>query len=223
MADRLKRAPRARLLVALAVLAFPLLAVGTAQAAIAGAPPEQTSNRPDLVSATALNGNMVDFCFDKVLNNTGFDPALNFALGGYRAGRSVRATGAFLEQTFDHSGKCVRAIFVSGNGGGTEIGDIGQYTVAQVNAGAVQTTATVTNPNVDSVTLTVPASLNPTHNGTAGFTAGPDLVSVFPDPTTNTITYSFDQNLLALGAPVAGDFYFTRSGGTQCTGVATPR
>lgn len=227
MADRLKRAPRVRLLVALAVLAFPLLAVGTAQAAVAFAPAEQTSNRPDLLSATAISSNSVDFCFDKVLNNPGF-AGTNFALGGYRAGRWVQAASAFLEQTVDHSGKCVRAIFTSGNAGTgntpppQQIGDIGQYTVGEVTAGAVQTTAAIANPNVDSVALTVPASLNPTHNGTTGFTAGPDLTNVLVDPTTNTITYVFDQNVSTTAAPLFGNFYFTRSGGTQCFGAAAP-
>jgi hypothetical protein len=68
--------------------------------------------------------------------------------------------------------------------------------------------------------LTVGASLNPTHNGTAQFTVFPDLVSVVPDATTNTIVYVFDQAVAT--APVAGRFIFTRSGGTECSGAAAP-
>ncbi len=222
MTDRLRRVCRARVVVGMAALAFPLLAVGTAQAAIAGANPESTTNRPDLVSATALNGNMVDYCFDKQLNNIGFNNTL-FTLGGYRAQRSVTAGTVLLEQTADTTGKCVRAIFPSGDGGGAEIGDVGQYTIATVGSGAVQTIAGVTSPTAglsDSTTLTVPSSLNPTHNGTAGFTVGPDLVGVLLDPTTNTIIYTEDQDISTATAPAAGAFQFTRSGGTVCHGLA---
>jgi hypothetical protein len=218
MHDRLKRASFARIAVGMAVLAFPLLAVGTAQAAIAGAAPESTSNRPDLVSVKVLDSTDADFCFDKTLNNVGFAGA-NFRLGGYNASRSIGAAAAALEQTFDTSGKCVRAIYTAGNTGGATIGDITQYTIGTVTAGAVQTGAAITNPETDSAPLTFPASMTPTHNGTAGFTAGPDLVSVLVDPTTNTITYVFDQNIDTATAPVAADFDFTRSGGTQCFGA----
>ena len=69
MANRLMRAWLARLTVVAAVLALPAIGAGAAQAAIAGAPHEVTSNRPDLVSATILTSvtNAVDFCFDKTL------------------------------------------------------------------------------------------------------------------------------------------------------------
>jgi hypothetical protein len=217
MPDRLKRASFARIAVGMAVLAFPLLAVGTAQAAIAGAPPESTSNRPDLVSVKVLDSTDADFCFDKTLNNAGFLGG-NFALGGYRSARFIPATAAALEQTFDTSGKCVRAIFTAGNIGGFTLGDITQYTIGTVASGAVQTGAAITNPETDSAPLTFPASMTPTHNGTAGFTAGPDLTSVLVDPTTNTITYVEDQNIDTATTPVAADFTFTRSGGTQCNG-----
>src|SRR5947209_4098578 len=152
MAARLKRASIARLAVGMAALAFPLLATGTAQAAIAGANPESTTNRPDLVSANVLASGTVDYCFDKVLNNVGF-AAANFTLRGYRAGQVVTAGPAapVLEQTVDTTGKCVRAFFST-----AAIGDIGQYTVAGVAAGAVQTTAAVTNSLPDSTPLTVP-------------------------------------------------------------------
>jgi hypothetical protein len=204
----------------LAGLALPLFAVGSAQAALAGANPESTSNRPDLISATALNATNVDFCFDKQLNNTGFNTAATnakFVLGGYRATRTVTsATFTGIEQTVDTTGKCVRVTYP------TSIGDIGQYTYAQVQLGAVQTTAGVTNNFTDSTALTVPASLNPTHNGTSGFTVTPDLVGVLVDPTTNTITYTEDQAVATAPAPVAANFTFTRSGGTQCTGTGTP-
>jgi hypothetical protein len=207
MAHRLKRASFARIAVGMAALAFPLLAVGSAQAAIAGGNPEQTLSRPDLVSATALSSTNVDYCFDKVLNNS-FGPAGNFTLSGYRAARTVAATGVLLEQTVNTTGKCVRATFPA------TIGDIGNYTVAGDLAGSVQTPALATNLTADNTSLTVPSSLNPTHNGTTGFTVGPDLVGVLPDPTTNTIIYTFDQAVVA--APAAANFSFVLPSGTTC-------
>jgi hypothetical protein len=224
MADRLKRASVARLAVAMAVLAFPLLAVGTAQAAIAGASPESTTNRPDLVSATVLNSTNVLVCFDKQLNNLNFGTGgppnnnLSFLLGGYRSARTVQAALTAIEQTVDTTGKCVRATFSS-----AAIGDIGQYTVFTVLAGAVQTIGGITNPFSDSTSLTVPTALTPTHNGTTGFTVTPDLVGVLVDPTSNTITYTEDQNVATAPAPVAGNFTFIRPGGTTpCAGMGTP-
>jgi hypothetical protein len=47
-------------------------------------------------------------------------------------------------------------------------------------------------------------------------------VGVLVDPTTNTITYTEDQAVATAPAPVAAGFTFTRSGGTQCTGIGTP-
>jgi hypothetical protein len=220
MAYPLKRAWFARIAVGMAALAFPLLAVGSAQAAIAGANPESTSNRPDLVSATALNSTTVLYCFDKQLNNVAMNGP-SFLLGGYRSTRVVPAFSALLEQTVDTTGKCVRATF---GPPGPAIGDIGQYTVALVLTGSnVQTTAAVTNPISDSTALTVPASLLPTHNGTTGFTTSLDLTGVIPDPTTNSLTYVEDQAISTALVPVPGNFYFTRPGGTTlCTGLAAP-
>src|SRR5581483_413617 len=144
---------------------------------------------------------------------------------GYRAARTVPAIAAALEQTVDTSGKCVRAIYNNGTTGPNQIGDIGQYTYGQIAPSAVQTLGGNTNPPAgmsDSTTLTVPASLNPTHNGTTGLTVSTDLTGVFVDPTTNTITYIEDQQIAPTPAPTAGNFRFTRSGGTLCTGIGTP-
>ncbi|HWE34194.1 MAG TPA: hypothetical protein VG410_11960 [Solirubrobacteraceae bacterium] len=217
MAHRLKRAWFARIAVGMAAVAFPLLAVGSAQAAIAGANPELTQSRPDLVSATALDSTHVDFCFDKALNNAAFTPA-NFTLGGYRAARSVNtATSALLEQTFNTTNQCVRVTYP------TTIGDIGNYTIATVAAGAVETPSLAVTLNADSTALTVPASLSPTHNGTTGFTVGPDLVGVLADPTTNAIIYTFDQAVQATPLPTAANFGFVTPGGTVfCAGAGSP-
>ncbi|HWE34195.1 MAG TPA: hypothetical protein VG410_11965 [Solirubrobacteraceae bacterium] len=199
----------------MAAIAFPLLAVGSAQAAIAGANPLSTQSRPDLVSATALDATHVDFCFDKALNNVPLT-AGDFTLGGYRAVNTTGpvATSALLEQTFDTTNKCVRVTYPA------TIGDIGNYTIGTVAAGAVETPSLAITLTPDSTALTVPASLSPTHNGTTGFTVGPDLVGVLADPTTNTIIYTFDQ-AIGTAAPPAGNFLFVTPGGTvACIGAA---
>ena len=211
MAERLKRASFARIAVGMAALAFPLFAVGTAQAAIGGAPAESTTAAPDLVSATAIDGTDVDYCFDKQINNSGF-AAADFSIKGYRSGRSVNSTGAALELIAGTNNQCVRATF-----SGAAIGDIGQYTVASITADAVETVGLVPNANADSTTLTVPSSLSPTHNGTTGFTVGPDLQSVTVDATSNTVTYVEDQQV---GTTVAaGDFYLETPGALFCGGT----
>jgi hypothetical protein len=173
-----------------------------------------TQSRPDLVSATAFDATDVDYCFDKVLNNIGFT-GTDFTLGGYRASLAPRpGVTALLEQTLDTTGKCVRVTFDP-----TVIGDIGNYTIAGVAAGAVGTSSLAVNLTPDNTALTVPASLTPTHNGTTGFTVGPDLVGVLPDPTTNTIIYTFDQNIFT-AAPPPTDFLFVTPGGTvACFGA----
>jgi len=219
MAERLKRASFARIAVGMAALAFPLFAVGTAQAAIGGAPAEVTSAAPDLVSATAIDSTDVDYCFDKTINNSGFAGAAgDYTLTGYRSGRTVTATSAALEISFGTPNQCVRASFSS------SIGDIGQYTVARVAALSVETPQLNFNQLPDSTTLTVPASLSPTHNGTTGFTVGPDLQSVSTDATTNTVTYLFDQNVVTNGAgggaPFGPDFYLETPGALTCMGTA---
>ena len=79
-----------------AVFAVPLLGAGAAQAGIAGAPHQVTSNRPDLVSATILTAvpGSVDFCFDKTLASVNVPPASPVA----RAVRACRLPVRELDQ-----------------------------------------------------------------------------------------------------------------------------
>lgn len=210
MAFRLKCASFARLAVGVAVLAFPLLATGSAQAAIAGANPQTTTNRPDLVSAT-LNGSEVNYCFDKALAaNIGPGQAANFTLDGYRATNVVpssAATGIFpkVDQT---NANCVIAYFDTSNGQ-----DLNQFTIAGVNANTVTAQSSLQTNNADNTSLTG----STTHNGTTGLTTGPDLQNVVTDINTNTITFIEDQAVTTASAQAnAAKFFFVDTAGHVC-------
>ena len=84
MSNRLKRGLAPRLVVGLVVLAFPLLAAGAANAALAGATPAQfTGGTPNLRSATinSTYSNVVEVCFDRTIN--GIFTFNGFLLGGH--------------------------------------------------------------------------------------------------------------------------------------------
>jgi len=209
MAHRLKRAWISRTAVAAAVVASSFVVVGVAQAAIAGAPPETTTSRPALTSATVLSGTAVDFCFNQSVASSTLTGG-NFLVGGYRAERAVPATSAALEQGSSANTpafNCVRATFPA------TVGDIDQYTVGTVLGSAV------TSPNGNSNTFGDSSALtgSDTHNGTTGLTIAPDLSGVLVDTTSNTIQYTEDQ---AVGNVITGaDFSFTDGGGNTCTAL----
>jgi hypothetical protein len=199
MAKRLTRASLARLAVGMAALALPLFAVGTAQAAIAGAPAESTTTQPDLVSATALNAATVAFCFDKPLNTTNQVFASgNFSIGGYRAANTQTSSSV----TAGPGTNCLTATFSS-------VGDINSYSYARVAANSVSTgTGGTANSQADSTALLSSTS----KSGTTGFTVAPDLLLATPNPGPgNTMTFVEDQQVAAAVAPPAGDFTFTSS------------
>ena len=80
------RRTRFRVLIAFAVVAVPLLAAGSAHAAMAGANPATTTLRPDLRSAVIASVNttngetVIQVCFDKQLDTVSSN---NFAVGTY--------------------------------------------------------------------------------------------------------------------------------------------
>ncbi len=219
MAFRLKRASLTRLAVGAAVLAFPLLATGSAQAAIAGANPQTTTNRPDLVSAT-LSGNEVSYCFDKAVTpGTAGITAADFSIGGYRASNEVASStnGPIGFPKVDQTnGNCVLTYFDS-----SANQDLNQYTIAGVAAGSVQASSSLQTNNADNTTLTG----STTHNGTTGLTVGPDLTGVVTDINSNTITYVEDQNVTGVtgvgGSTTAANFYYTDAAGNTCFGSAS--
>ncbi len=215
MAIRPKRASMARVVIGLASLAFPLIATGAAQAAIAGATPATTTQRPDLRSATinpTAGDGGVEVCFDKVLNTIGAGPSA-FHLVGYRAGNvSAAATTAFIDQT---NTQCAIVMFPTT--GGSAVGDLTQYTAVTVSAGAVIGNSALALNLDDSVGLTGSTS----HAGTTGVTTGPNLVGVLaPTGTniaTNSLTFVFDK---AANVVDPTRFFYVSPSGVTCNSTA---
>jgi len=204
-----------RLAAGLGVLAaFPFLASGVAQAALAGGNPLTTTNRPDLRTIHVLKANdTATFCFDKTVSNQGFGggPIVpgKFTLGGYRFDTSVIAVSSNLSSSDQTC--VVNTINPKGSyyGGGTR--DPTQYSIGSVrrqtviaNAGGSGAPGNIADStaNLDSAS----------HNGTADHTQGPDLQSVgAPDTTNNQLLFVNDQQTESgsgLAADGVGRFLF---------------
>jgi hypothetical protein len=206
MASRMKGAWWARIAVVAAALALPLFAVGTAQAAMAGANPGVTTDRPDLMSATIVSSTEVQACFDKpvTLVESSF-----FQLGGYAAANTKSSLGT---TTVDGANNhCVDAMYNPAT-----IGDVDQYTFLTVESGAVNY-GSVPNPanenRQDSTSLTG----SDTHNGTTGLTIAPDLTGI-ASPTaseisSNSLVYEFDQ---AVASADPSDILMINDAGNYC-------
>jgi hypothetical protein len=194
MAFPMRRVVLARSLVVLAALAVPLVGAGVAQAALAGANPLTTTNRPDLRTATLVTGstNQVKFCFTQTISQISSQGA--FSVGGYA---SAGGAPNFLTSTNPTvvdptNNKCVIATFPVSIG---DTGDLVTTTIAQVAEGAVLTTvgSGLVGNRADSTALTG----STTHNGTAGHTTAPDLTGIVVDNvnTGNTLDFIYDQNV----------------------------
>jgi hypothetical protein len=213
-----------RLAAGLGVLAaFPFLASGVAQAAMAGANPLTTSNRPDLRTIhTNTSFDTATYCFDKVVANVGAPN--EFTLGGYRwdvvAPMQASAVSSSNQQ-------CVEGtVAPKSTYGGTR--DLGSYSYGSVEQQAVHSNAGGIGAPGNIADSTANLDSN-SHNGTVDHTAGPDLVSVFPpDVTNNRIIFTFDQPVAcgtALGnqsstAPNNLRFLYYDQNGTPHFGVA---
>ncbi len=206
MPQRLKRATLARLVVGMAVLAFPLLATGAAQAAIAGASPAVTSSRPDLRSATILSSTSAEVCTDKTLN--GVFTAAGFLIGGYRAGNLKAASTAATDPT---NTNCAIVVWPAA------IGDINQYSFVEALPGTYLANSGSVPNQGDSVALTGSTA----HSGTTGVSAGPNLVGILaPDGThqvSNSLTFVFDK---ATNVLTPASFFYETAGGNICTASA---
>ncbi len=217
MSNRLKRGLAPRLAVGLAVLAFPLLAAGVAQAALAGATPAQFTGVPNLRSATIdFDGvsNAVDVCFDKTIKTA--SGTAGFFLGGYRADNLLPSLSFSLDQ---NNPNCEVVFFT------TAIADENQYTFLEVAPGTVTANSPATPNLADSVAVTGSTS----HSGTTGVTTQSNLVGVLvPDSvhlSTNSLTFVFDKNTHVLGtAPAypagASHFFYETASGALCEGQA---
>jgi hypothetical protein len=198
-----------RLAVGLAVLAFPLLASGAAQASLAGATPAQFTGVPNLRTAT-LNfdgvSNVVQVCFDKTIKTA--SGTTGFLLGGYRAGNLLNSLSFSLDQ---NNPNCEVVIYNS-----ALLSDQTQYTFLEVAPNTVTANSPATSNLADSVALTGSTS----HSGTTGVTTNPNLVGVLvPDSvhlSTNSLTFVFDKAAHA----TANRFDFETAAGSVCVGQA---
>ncbi len=174
----------ARCAISVAALACPLVAATSAQAAIAGANPPTQSIAPDLRSVSLVATNEALFCFDKALANGTFT-ASNFQLAGYNSltKNNLRAASAALDVG---NTDCVAATY--NLNAGSSSNELKDYSIGTVLAGAVTGNAGGTNLG-DSV----PEQNSTSHSGTAGVTTGPNLVSVAADPSLQQIDYVFDR------------------------------
>jgi len=220
MASRLKCAWHIRALVAAAVLALPLFAVGSAQASIGGATPSNTNGlHADIRSATALTTSDEQVCFDQTLSQS--SPVLsNYSLiylTPYASDASdLTPTGVTLDST---NPDCVDLAFSTQ--GGTL--DLNQFSIATALPDAVVGTVSGAEPNLeDSVTI---GSSTGTE-GTTGHTTGPNLV---PDGVTgsglpssapaNSLAYDFDKNVDA-GDVDPTTFWYENTDGDFCFSTA---
>jgi len=223
--SRLSSAWLTRAAVALVALAVPLFAVGSAQAAIAGAGSVSTTNLPDLVSAKALDATDVQVCFDKALSSQNSDIVANnhyddiFLVGYNSYSNYLDPDGARIDP---NNGDCVDLAFSSQSG---QL-DLGQYSVVSVGYNAVAA-STGGQPNLaDSTTLLT----STTNNGTTGHSSAPDLTGPAPVPASvadtganNEIEYVFDQSVdatRAISSSTYSKFWYEDINGNYCHGNA---
>ena len=188
------------------LLAFPFLASGVAQAAMAGANPLTTTNRPDLrtvhVSSAADTG---EFCFDKTIANTGPQggvlDATKFMLGGYRFDTAVAGLSVGVDTS---NTDCAQV--------GFSRPDLSQYTFGTVADNAVIFNGGGNGAlgNIGDSTADLDSA---GHSGTADHTTGPDLTSVLVDNTNNRLIYNFDKSVGSISAGTDQRFLFYDSNG----------
>src|SRR5579875_2697015 len=134
MPDRLKRVRLPHLAVVMAILAFPLLASGVAQASVGGGMMASSTTQPNLKSATPITGSptQLEVCYDKTITVGATGPTSFFAVG-YRAGNNLRSTNAQVDPT---NTSCVIVTFGSAVTSSSQ-SNKSFYTVLTELAGAV--------------------------------------------------------------------------------------
>jgi hypothetical protein len=192
-------------------MAIPLVGASAAQAALAGANPLTTTNRPDLRTVTLTGSNTAKFCFDQTVAQVPSQVA--FSLGGYDADNTLVSTNPTAVDPTNN--KCVNATFPVSIG---DTGDLTQFTYGQVGESAVlaQVGSGFVGNRSDSTTL----SGSNTHNGTTGHTTSADLTGVVVDNvnTGNTLDYIYDQNV-QISTIVAASFVAYYQDGMQLGAV----
>ncbi len=191
----------ARCAISAVAVACPLIAAAAAQAAIAGANPPTQTIAPDLRSVSLIATNEAVFCFDKTLANGSFT-ASNFELAGYNSATFRGATTAALDVG---NTACVVATYTLT--AGSQSSELKDYSIGTVLAGAVTGNAGGTNLG-DSV----PETSSTSHSGTAGVTTSPNLVSLTVDASLQQIDYVFDRPVDPGSLNPANFFFYTAAG-----------
>jgi hypothetical protein len=196
-------------LIAFAAVAIPLLAAGSAHAAMAGANPATTTLRPDLRSAAITSVNttngttVIQVCFDKQIGST---PAAS----GFRVGNYGEQTTVADAAARDANGTCANVTYSS-----TFI-DPQERTFMFVANGAVVNAANGIANLQDSTALVGSNS----HSGTRGHTIAPDLEGVVINQGLSQVTYTMDQ--FVGGVSPAPNCFFAnlQNGGQANSGAA---
>ncbi len=193
----------ARCAISAVAVACPLIAATAAQAAIAGAnPPTQTIN-PDLRSVSLIATNEAVFCFDKTLANAKFT-ASNFQLAGYSSDTKNNQRAASAALALGNTACVVATYTLKAGSQSTELKD---YSIGTVLAGAVTGNAGGTNLG-DSV----PETSSTSHSGTAGVTTAPNLMSVTVDASLQQIDYVFDRAVDPMNLNMGDFFFANAGG-----------
>jgi len=190
--------------VAVVAVALPLVAVGSAQAAIAGAPQAQSTVLPDLVSATALtssnpNQAEIEVVFDKPISSY---VASNFYITNYLSGNDLSDADLIPAQAVidPSNGDAVDLIF-DNNAGTIDIDDNTIVTADGTNDGFFDPNGSaVVSDGVGNIADSTTLSSSDSHVGTRGVTYAPELTSVAPDSNPadsglNTLVYTFNHNI----------------------------
>ncbi len=197
------RSARFGLLIAVAAVAVPLLAAGSAQAAMAGASPGTTTLRPDLRSAnitsfdSSTGATTIQVCFDKQIASV--PTASQIFVGGYSSFFTLIPADS---ATRDANGTCANATWST-----TDI-DATQRTFVQVgNPGLAGVGGPCAVANVANGYCNLPDSValggSSTHNGTRGFSIAPDLTGITINQATLTVNYVMDQEVAVAGSSAA--------------------
>ena len=202
------------MLIALAAVGVPLLAAGSAHAAMAGANPGTTGLRPDLRSAqiTGFNSTTgattIQVCFDKQISST--PAALGFRVGSY--GQFERAADS---ASRDANGSCANLVYSS------IFIDPQQRTYMHVLYGSV-VNPSVGSPAGDNLEDSVALNGSNSRNGTRGHAVQPDLEGISLSQAPPAVNFIYDEPLSAIGtaAPCNG-YTVLRQDGTTTTVAGT--
>jgi hypothetical protein len=174
----------ARIAVGLVVLGAPFFGASVVNGAMGTSHTLITQFRPDLVSVTTPGNSgstTANFCFSKDLGIAGGASGDDFTIGGYENDEQVGA-----DSIAQISTRCIEATYTN-----SDTNDLKAYSYGQIDQGTVQSSSG------GGVNLEDSAPLNgsTSHNGTRGFTTGPDLQVAQLRPSQNQIAYAFDQQL----------------------------